>query len=137
TTSRLLTETAQPPMPSTRTAITKPMMSPRDMAGMIIYLPPIVRAAGGRGAPAAGRGTLYKSVKEAFTDSPEPLPEYHVKARNTSPSSENKIHDEHIARQYGFRGALVPGVTVYASLTHPLVEAFGAAWLERGTANVR
>jgi acyl dehydratase len=31
----------------------------------------------------------------------------------------------------------VPGVTVYAYLTHPLVEAFGAAWLERGTANVR
>jgi len=28
-------------------------------------------------------------------------------------------------------------VTVYAYLTHPLVEAFGAAWLERGTANVR
>jgi len=65
------------------------------------------------------------------------LPEYHVKARNTSSSSENKIHDEQIARQYGFRGALVPGVTVYAYLTHPLVEAFGAAWLERGTANVR
>jgi len=31
----------------------------------------------------------------------------------------------------------VPGVTVYAYLTHPLVEAFGAAWLERGTANAR
>src|SRR5207302_231660 len=75
--------------------------------------------------------------KEAHTDSQERLPEYHVKARNTSSSSENKIHDEQIARQYGFRGALVPGVTVYAYLTHPLVEAFGAAWLERGTANVR
>src|SRR5262249_50161856 len=77
------------------------------------------------------------AVKEAHTDSQERLPEYHVKARNTSASSENKIHDEQIARHYGFRGALVPGVTVYAYLTHPLVEAFGAAWLERGTANVR
>ncbi len=76
-------------------------------------------------------------MKEADTDSQERLPEYHVKARNTSASSENKIHDEQIARQYGFRGALVPGVTVYAYLTHPLVEAFGAAWLERGAANVR
>jgi acyl dehydratase len=76
-------------------------------------------------------------MKEAHTDSQERLPEYHVKARNTSSSSENKIHDEQIARQYGFRGALVPGVTVYAYLTHPLVEAFGAGWLERGTANVR
>lgn len=71
------------------------------------------------------------------TDSQERLPEYHVTARNTSASSENKIHDEQIARQYGFRGALVPGVTVYAYLTRPLVEAFGAAWLERGTADVR
>jgi acyl dehydratase len=76
-------------------------------------------------------------MKEAHTNSQERLPEYHVKARNTSSSSENKIHDEQIARQYGFRGALVPGVTVYAYLTHPLVEAFGAGWLERGTANVR
>ncbi len=75
--------------------------------------------------------------RRPITDSQERLPEYHVKARNTSSSSENKIHDEQIARQYGFRGALVPGVTVYAYLTHPLVEAFGAAWLERGTANVR
>jgi acyl dehydratase len=76
-------------------------------------------------------------MKEAHTESQERLPEYHVKARNTSSSSENKIHDEQIARQYGFRGALVPGVTVYAYLTHPLVEAFGSAWLERGAANVR
>ncbi len=68
---------------------------------------------------------------------PERLPEYRVKARNTSSSSENKIHDDAIARQYGFRGGLVPGVTVYAYLTRPLVEAFGAAWLERGTATVK
>ncbi|MGH7276084.1 MAG: hypothetical protein ACREIY_03525, partial [Candidatus Rokuibacteriota bacterium] len=68
---------------------------------------------------------------------PERLPEYRVKARNTSEDSENKIHDDAVARQYGFRGGLVPGVTVYAYMTHPLVEAFGAAWLERGTATVR
>src|SRR2546422_5501631 len=52
-------------------------------------------------------------------------------------SPENKIQDDAVARQYGFRGGLVPGVTVYAYLTHPLVAAFGAAWLERGTAAVR
>jgi acyl dehydratase len=67
----------------------------------------------------------------------EPLPDYRVKARNTSSNSENKIHDDATARRYGFRGALVPGVTVYAYLTEPLVAAFGAAWLERGTATVR
>jgi acyl dehydratase len=67
----------------------------------------------------------------------EPLPDYVVKARNTSSNSENKIHDDATARRYGFRGALVPGVTVYAYLTQPLVAAFGAAWLERGAATVR
>ena len=67
----------------------------------------------------------------------EPLPDYRVKARNTSSNSENKIHDDDVARRYGFRGALVPGVTVYAYLTEPLVAAFGPAWLERGTASVR
>lgn len=68
---------------------------------------------------------------------PEPLPEYRVRARNTSAASENKIHDDEVARKYGFRGGLVPGVTVYAYLTRPLVETLGAAWLARGTASVR
>lgn len=63
--------------------------------------------------------------------------EYRVKARNTAEGGENRIHDDEVARQYGFRGGLVPGVTVYAYLTYPLVAAFGPAWLERGTASVR
>src|SRR5262245_17853590 len=67
----------------------------------------------------------------------EPLPEYKVRACNTSTTSENKIHDDAVARRYGFTGGLVPGVTVYAYLTHPLAEALGAPWLARGTANVR
>jgi len=65
------------------------------------------------------------------------LPEYRIEARNTAASSENKIHEDAIARRYGFRGGLVPGVTVYAYLTRPLVEALGLAWLRRGTADVR
>ena len=68
---------------------------------------------------------------------PEPLPAHRVKARNTSLQSENAIHHDDVARRYGFRGGLVPGVTVYAYLTEPLVAAFGPAWLERGTATVR
>lgn len=68
---------------------------------------------------------------------PGPLPTYHVKARNTSQQSENAIHHDDVARRYGFRGGLVPGVTIYAYLTEPLVAAFGSAWLERGTATVR
>jgi acyl dehydratase len=65
------------------------------------------------------------------------LPEYRIKARNTSTQSENKIHDDTVARRYGFGGGLVPGVTVYAYVTHPLVAAFGADWLDRGTASVK
>jgi acyl dehydratase len=66
----------------------------------------------------------------------ETLPLYRVTARNTS-TGENKIHDDATARRYGFPGALVPGVTVYAYMTQPLAAAFGAAWLGRGTASVR
>lgn len=65
------------------------------------------------------------------------MPSYRVTARNTSQQSENAIHHDDVARRYGFRGGLVPGVTVYAYLTEPLVAAFGPAWLERGTASVR
>jgi acyl dehydratase len=68
---------------------------------------------------------------------PEALPDYRVTARNTSAESENKIHDDTVARRYGFRGGLVPGVTVYAYLTQPLVAALGTGWLDRGTATVR
>ena len=68
---------------------------------------------------------------------PSALPEYRIKARNTSTQSENAIHHDDVARSYGFAGGLVPGVTVYAYATHPLVAAWGPDWLERGTASVR
>jgi acyl dehydratase len=67
----------------------------------------------------------------------ESLPAYHVKARNTSATSENAIHHDDVARRHGFPGALVPGVTIYAYLTRPLVGALGTGWLDRGTASVR
>jgi acyl dehydratase len=62
---------------------------------------------------------------------------YRVKARNVSSTGENAIHDDDTARRYGFRGALVPGVMVYAYMTQPLAATFGPAWLTRGTASVR
>jgi acyl dehydratase len=67
----------------------------------------------------------------------EALPVYRVKARNVSSTGENAIHDDDTARRYGFRGALVPGVMIYAYMTQPLASVFGAAWLTRGTASVR
>lgn len=62
---------------------------------------------------------------------------YRVRARNTSLDSENKIHDDEVAATYGFRGALVPGITVFAYMTVPLVERFGLDWLERGSMQVK
>jgi acyl dehydratase len=64
-------------------------------------------------------------------------PEYRVTARNTSVDSDNKIHDDAVARRLGFRGGLVPGVTVYAYMTRPILAVLGPAWLERGAAAVR
>ena len=40
------------------------------------------------------------------------LETYRVSAYNTSKQSENKIHDDAVARRYGFSGGLVPGVEV-------------------------
>jgi len=57
-------------------------------------------------------------------------------AFNQATESENRIHADDVARQYGFRGGLVPGVTVYAYLVHPAVLAWGRDWLERGSATI-
>jgi hypothetical protein len=65
-----------------------------------------------------------------------PLPLYRVRAANTAADSENKIHDDRVAAEYGFRGGLVPGVTVYGYLTVPIVDS-APAWLERGSMHVR
>lgn len=65
------------------------------------------------------------------------LPPYRLIAFNSATASENKIHDDDIAREYGFRGGLVPGVTVYAYMMRPVVEAFGIEWLGRGSAQAR
>jgi hypothetical protein len=58
-------------------------------------------------------------------------------AFNTATESTNKIHDDDVAKAYGFRGGLVPGVDVYAYLTHVPVAEWGRAWLEHGSATVR
>jgi hypothetical protein len=57
-------------------------------------------------------------------------------AYNQVPESENRIHSDEVARAFGFRGALVPGVTVSAYLVHPAVEAWASDWLARGRARV-
>ncbi|MEA2873791.1 MAG: hypothetical protein QOH67_3767, partial [Hyphomicrobiales bacterium] len=60
-----------------------------------------------------------------------------ARAFNLSASSENKIHDDATAQRFGFRGALVPGVEVFAYMAHVPVAHFGRQWLERGAAECR
>ncbi|HEY6431355.1 MAG TPA: hypothetical protein VIZ17_05185 [Acetobacteraceae bacterium] len=63
--------------------------------------------------------------------------EYRVQACNTARESENKIHDDAVAKRFGFSGGLVPGVDVYAYMVHAPVAFWGRAWLERGFAECR
>ena len=65
------------------------------------------------------------------------LPAHTFTAHNDAAASANKIHDDTVARQYGFRGGFVPGVSVYAYMTYPLVHSFGEAWLTQGTTQVQ
>ena len=62
---------------------------------------------------------------------------YRVRAVNTAPDSENKIHEDATAAAHGFRAGLVPGVTVYGYMIPPILDSFGVAWLERGAMVVR
>lgn len=63
--------------------------------------------------------------------------EHRVVARNPSTESENRIHADEVARKYGFKGGLVPGVTVYAYACAPILEALGERWLDKGSATMR
>lgn len=62
---------------------------------------------------------------------------YRLVAHNTATASANKIHDDEVARRYGFGGGLVPGVDVYAYMTHPPAEAWGLDWLAHGSMRAR
>src|ERR1700733_6944338 len=62
---------------------------------------------------------------------------YRVSAYNTSKLSENKIHDDAVARRFGFSGGLVPGVDVMAYMMPLPVAKWGRAFLERGLIEAR
>jgi hypothetical protein len=65
------------------------------------------------------------------------LETYRVSAYNTSKQSENKIHDDAVARRFGFSGGLVPGVDVLAYMLHLPVAKWGRDFLERGLIEAR
>ena len=64
------------------------------------------------------------------------LPIHRIRAVNSVRDSENRIHADDVAAQYGFRAGLVAGVAVYGYLAKPII-AFAPEWLEHGTMNFR
>jgi hypothetical protein len=62
---------------------------------------------------------------------------YRVQAYNTAKLSENKMHDDTVAKRFGFSGGLVPGVDVMAYMIHQPVAKWGRAFLERGLIEAR
>ncbi|MGA2056589.1 MAG: MaoC family dehydratase [Bradyrhizobium sp.] len=65
------------------------------------------------------------------------LETYRVEAYNTAKLSENKMHDDTVARRFGFSGGLVPGVDVMAYMMHLPVRHWGRAFLDRGLIEAR
>jgi hypothetical protein len=66
-----------------------------------------------------------------------PMPQmYTVIAQNLPEHAHNPIHTDQGAQAAGFERALVAGVTTYAYMTHPVVEAWGRQWLAFGGGEV-
>src|SRR3954451_11997672 len=65
------------------------------------------------------------------------LESYRVSAYNTAKLSENKMHDDTVARRFGFSGGLVPGVDILAYMMHLPVAKWGRSFLERGFIEAR
>jgi hypothetical protein len=62
---------------------------------------------------------------------------HEVVAKNYGADHSNRIHSDDGAARYGFAGALVPGVGLYAYLTRPVLETLGMDWLERGAMSAK
>jgi acyl dehydratase len=80
------------------------------------------------------RKNNQKSEETGMTSRIEP---YRVTAYNTAKQSENKMHDDTVAKRFGFSGGLVPGVDVMAYMMHVPVAKWGRAFLERGLIEAR
>jgi acyl dehydratase len=78
-----------------------------------------------------------KSIKSGETGMTSRLETYRVQAFNTAKLSENKMHDDTVAKRFGFSGGLVPGVDVMAYMMHLPVAKWGRAFLERGLIEAR
>ncbi|WP_439375005.1 hypothetical protein [Bradyrhizobium sp. DASA03120] len=68
---------------------------------------------------------------------PNRLETYRVEAYNTAKQSENRMHDDTVARRFGFKGGLVPGVDVFAYMMHVPLARWGRDFLSRGLVEAR
>src|SRR5689334_14613997 len=90
------------------------------------------RSAWSRAANERPRPTEVRAYGRQVTFRP-----YSVVARNIDPTSDNRIHADDVAQQFGFSGALVPGVELFAYVTAPLFSAWGPSWLAGGRVDIR
>ena len=90
-----------------------------------------------RAAPAAAADPPRGVAAGARGRRPLSLGPYDVVAVNLAPDADNRIHDDDVAQSFGFSGALVPGVEVFALATAPLVRAWGEAFLGGGRLSLR
>lgn len=62
---------------------------------------------------------------------------YGVVARNIDPDADNAIHSDDVARDFGFTGALVPGVELFAYAADAALLTWGEPWLTGGRLALR
>jgi acyl dehydratase len=62
---------------------------------------------------------------------------YTVVAHHASHGSHNRMHQDGLPQQLGFRGAFVLGVASYGNMTRALVSHLGEAWLGRAVSEVK
>ena len=62
---------------------------------------------------------------------------YHAVARHPEEQPYNRMHEDGLPQQLGFRGAFVLGVALYGYMTRALVASLGEAWLGRAVTDVR
>src|SRR3954467_1213079 len=89
----------------------------------------------GEGIDPGSSGPRIGLKQQEFGESqamPNRLETYRVEAYNTAKQSENKMHDDNVARRFGFSGGLVPGVDVFAYMMHVPVARWGRDFLSRG-----
>src|ERR1700743_3233161 len=80
--------------------------------------------------------TIGREIKEGNEAMAGLIETYRVEAYNTAKLSENKMHDDAVARRFGFHGGLVPGVDVMAYMMHMPIAQWGRDFLERGMIEV-